>query len=79
LKRAGRGFRTAYPSYQDPFKPVIERKQRQAFRFARQFAPKTSAGLLVRNAESRVFDAPFIGELIVKRMFDGPFALPHRA
>jgi 2-polyprenyl-6-methoxyphenol hydroxylase-like FAD-dependent oxidoreductase len=76
LKRAGGDFRTAYPCYQDGFKPFVERKQRQAVRFARQFAPKTRVGLLVRNMVSRTFNAPFIGEFMVKRMFAAPFALP---
>jgi 2-polyprenyl-6-methoxyphenol hydroxylase-like FAD-dependent oxidoreductase len=79
LKRAGGDFRTAYPSYQHCFKPYVERKQRQAVRFARQFAPKTRAGLMVRNAVSRMLDAPYIGELMVKRMFADPFALPDYA
>ncbi len=79
LKKAGGDFRAAYPAYQERLKPFIERKQRQARRFARQFAPKTRAGLMVRNAMSRMFDAPFIGELMVKRMFADPFALPDYA
>ena len=79
LKKAGGDFRTAYPAYQDRFKPCIERKQRQAVRFARQFAPKTRAGLLVRNVVSRLVDAPFIGELMVKRMVADAFALPDYA
>ncbi len=79
LKKAGGDFRTGYPAYQDRFKPFIERKQRQAVRFARQFAPKTRAGLLVRNVVSRMLDIPFIGELMVKWMFADAFALPDYA
>ena len=59
LRDAGGDFRAAYSSYQARFKPFIERKQRLAARFARQFAPKTSVGLLVRNAASRLLDAPW--------------------
>lgn len=79
LRRAGGEFRTAYPAYQDRFKPFIERKQRQATRFARQFAPRTRLGLLVRNAMSRLLDAPLVGDMMVKRMFADPLALPDYA
>ncbi len=79
LKRAGGEFRTAYPAYQDRFKPFIERKQRQATRFARQFAPRTRLGLLVRNAMSRLLDAPLVGDMMVKRMIADSFALPDDA
>lgn len=75
LKRAGGEFRRAYPAYQYRFKPFIERKQRQATRFARQFAPRTRLGLLVRNAMSRLLDAPLVGDIMVKRMFADRFAL----
>jgi 2-polyprenyl-6-methoxyphenol hydroxylase-like FAD-dependent oxidoreductase len=76
LKDADGDFRAAYSSYQARFKPFIERKQRLAARFSRQFAPKTGFGLLVRNAASRLLDAPLAGDMIANRMFADRFALP---
>ena len=76
LKRAGGDFRTAYPAYQDRFKPFIERKQREAAKFAKQFAPKTYLGLFARNIMTRLLDAPLLGDLMVKRLFADRFTLP---
>jgi 2-polyprenyl-6-methoxyphenol hydroxylase-like FAD-dependent oxidoreductase len=76
LKRSGGDFRTAYPTYQDRFKPFIDRKQRQAANFARQFAPKTRSGLLIRNLWSRVLNAPLLGAWMVKKLFADQLALP---
>ncbi len=76
LKRAGGDFRIAYPAYQDRFKPFIERKQHEAARFARQFAPKTRLGLFVRNIMTRLLDAPLIGDVMVNRLFADRFTLP---
>lgn len=76
LMRARGDFRTAYPAYQNRFKPFIDRKQRLAARFARQFAPKTWRGLIVRNALSGLLDIPGIGDLMVKHMFADRFELP---
>ncbi|HMD63289.1 MAG TPA: FAD-binding domain [Stellaceae bacterium] len=76
LERAGGNFRAAYPAYENRLKPFIEAKQRQAAMFARQFAPKTRLGLLVRNVMSRLLDAPLIGDLMVKRMFGDRLKLP---
>ena len=76
LKRAGGDFRIAYPAYQDRFKPFIERKQREAAKFAKQFSPKTYLGLFVRNIMTRLLDAPLIGDLMVKRLFADRFTLP---
>jgi 2-polyprenyl-6-methoxyphenol hydroxylase-like FAD-dependent oxidoreductase len=76
LRRVGDDFSTAYPAYQALMKPLIDRKQRQAAGFARQFAPRTALGLAVRNALSRLLGVPLIGELMVKRMFADSFKLP---
>ena len=76
LRRAGGDFSTAYPAYQALMKPLIDRKQRQAAGFARQFAPRTALGLAVRNALSRLLGVPLIGDLMVKRMFADSFELP---
>ena len=76
LRDAGGDFRAAYSSYQRCFKPFIERKQRLAARFSRQFAPTTRLGLFVRNSASRLLDVPFVGEMIANRMFADRFAMP---
>jgi 2-polyprenyl-6-methoxyphenol hydroxylase-like FAD-dependent oxidoreductase len=77
LRDAGGNFRAAYSSYQARFKPFIERKQRLAARFSRQFAPKTGLGILVRNAASRLLGAPLVGDIMAKRMFADRFAMPN--
>ncbi len=76
LRLADGNFAIAYPAYQNRLQPFIERKQRQAVGFARQFAPKTPLGLAIRNAVSRLLDAPFIGDLMIDRMFADKFTLP---
>ena len=76
LKAASGDFHAAYSSYQRRFKPFIERKQRLATRFSRQFAPRTRLGLLVRNGASRLLDAPLVGDMMAKRMFADRFAMP---
>jgi 2-polyprenyl-6-methoxyphenol hydroxylase-like FAD-dependent oxidoreductase len=76
LRAAGGDFRAAYFSYQARFKPFIERKQRLAARFSRQFAPKTGLGILIRNAASRLLDVPLVGDILAKRMFADRFAMP---
>jgi 2-polyprenyl-6-methoxyphenol hydroxylase-like FAD-dependent oxidoreductase len=75
LKRAAGNFAIAYPAYQDRLQPFIERKQRQAVGFARQFAPRTRLGLAVRNTMSRLLDVPLIGDMMVNRMFADRFTL----
>ena len=79
LKRVGGDFRIAYPAYQDRFKPFIERKQREAAKFAHQFVPKTHLGLFVRNIMTRLMDAPLIGQLMVKQLFADQFTLPEQS
>ena len=76
LKRAEGDFRIAYTAYQRRLKPFIEHKQHQAVGFARQFAPRTSLGLMVRNVMSRMLDAPVIGRTMVGRMFGDRLTLP---
>jgi 2-polyprenyl-6-methoxyphenol hydroxylase-like FAD-dependent oxidoreductase len=79
LKGAGGDFRAAYPAYQDRLKPFIDRKQRLAVGFARQFAPKTRFGLFARNALSRLLDVPIVGDLMVERMFADRVEVPEYA
>lgn len=62
--------------YQALMKPFIDRKQRQAVGFARQFAPRTQLGLAARNALSRLLGVPLIGDLMVKQMFADRIDLP---
>ena len=76
LRNAGGDFRAAYSSYQRRFKPFLERKQRLAARFSRQFAPRTRLGLLVRNVASQLLDVPLVGDMMAKRMFADRFAIP---
>jgi hypothetical protein len=38
--------------------------------------PKTSVGLLIRNAASRLLDAPLVGDIMATRMFADRFAMP---
>ncbi len=78
LKRADGDFRIAYPAYQDCFKPFVERKQREAAKFAHQIAPKTRLGLFVRNIMTRLLDAPLIGDLMVNGLFADRFTLPEQ-
>ena len=76
LRDAGRRLSRRLFLLSAALQSVIERKQRLAARFSRQFAPKTRLGLFVRNVASQLLDVPFVGDMMAKRMFADRFAMP---
>jgi 2-polyprenyl-6-methoxyphenol hydroxylase-like FAD-dependent oxidoreductase len=55
---------TALANYQALLRPLLERKQRDAARFASWFAPRTQTRILVRRAITRAFNnVPFASRL----------------
>jgi hypothetical protein len=54
----------------------IDKKQRAAVRFAGAFAPKTGAGMLLRNLVIRAFAIPGLAKLAVGRDIADALELP---
>jgi 2-polyprenyl-6-methoxyphenol hydroxylase-like FAD-dependent oxidoreductase len=76
LKRAGGDYRTAYQNYEALLHPFVLDKQRAAERFAGSFAPKTEAGIFLRNQVTRLMSLPLIANLAMGRLLSDSLALP---
>ena len=70
LSAAGGDHRVAFDNYERRFKPFVDAKLRAAERFGGWFAPRTTAGLRMRNLAMRAIGIPWIG----KRILAGSFA-----
>jgi hypothetical protein len=62
--------------YQDSLMPLLERKQESAAKFASSFVPKTSIGIVFRNAVTRLLRIPFIANYFVGRDLRDDLRLP---
>jgi 2-polyprenyl-6-methoxyphenol hydroxylase-like FAD-dependent oxidoreductase len=76
LNRAGEDYRLAYQRYERLLRPLVEQKQTDARRFAAAFAPKTAAGVWVRNRATKLLAIPYVGERLLSRQLSDGFALP---
>ncbi len=56
--------------------PFLERKQASAAKFASSFAPKSAFGITVRNLFTRLFEVPYLAELVVGRGLRDDIKLP---
>jgi 2-polyprenyl-6-methoxyphenol hydroxylase-like FAD-dependent oxidoreductase len=68
LKQSGGDYGTAFAKYENAFQPFIARKQRAAARFAGAFAPRSRAGLFIRNQVTRLMALPFVADLAMGRL-----------
>jgi len=74
---AARGdYRQAFLQYEARLRSYIDAKQRGAERFASAFAPKTQAGLLLRNLVIKAFAIPGLAKLAVGRDIADRVELP---
>ena len=76
LKRADGDHEIAFANYERTLHPVIETKQRAAQKFAKSFAPKTQAGIFLRNQVTRLMRIPFVADLAMGNMFKDSLSLP---
>ena len=76
LKLANGDYHVAFANYEHALHPVIEIKQRAAQKFARSFAPKTQAGIFLRNQVTRLMSIPFVADLAMGNMFKDSLTLP---
>jgi 2-polyprenyl-6-methoxyphenol hydroxylase-like FAD-dependent oxidoreductase len=66
----------AFASYDARLRKYIDKKQRGAERFAGAFAPKTAAGMFLRNLVIRAFAIPGLAKLAVGRDIADALELP---
>jgi 2-polyprenyl-6-methoxyphenol hydroxylase-like FAD-dependent oxidoreductase len=76
LMRAGGDHRTAFPRYENFFRPYVTGKQRAAERFAGSFAPRTRLGLFIRNQVTRLLAVPLVANLAMGRLLFDRLTLP---
>lgn len=76
LKLAGGNYNVAFTAYERALHPVIEIKQRAAQKFAKSFAPKTQAGIFLRNQVTRLMSIPFVADIAMGNMFKDSLTLP---
>lgn len=69
-------YHEAFARYDTLLRNYIDRKQRGAERFAGAFAPKTGAGMFLRNLVVRTFAIPGLARLIVGRDIADAVELP---
>jgi 2-polyprenyl-6-methoxyphenol hydroxylase-like FAD-dependent oxidoreductase len=76
LKLAEGNHQVAFANYERSVHPVIESKQHAAQKFAKSFAPKTQAGIFLRNQMTRLMRIPFVADLAMGNMFKDSLSLP---
>jgi hypothetical protein len=60
-------------------RPILERKQRAAHRFASAFTPRTTPGLWTRNKMSTLLANRYLGDWLIQRQLQDDFPLPQYA
>jgi 2-polyprenyl-6-methoxyphenol hydroxylase-like FAD-dependent oxidoreductase len=76
LRDAHGNYREAYERYEAALRPLIERKQHAARRFATAFAPRTTLGIKLRNLVTRAMGLPFVADLALGQSVRDDFKLP---
>ena len=76
LQRANGDHVLAYRTYEQRFRPFIERKQRSAVQFAGALTPKTRLGLIVRDLVLRLTAFSPINDWLMRRFVTDQFELP---
>jgi 2-polyprenyl-6-methoxyphenol hydroxylase-like FAD-dependent oxidoreductase len=69
-------YRTAFERYEAALRPLIERKQKAARRFATAFAPRTTLGIKLRNLVTRAMGVPLVADLALGQSVRDDFELP---
>lgn len=68
-----------FEKYEQQFRPLIERKQSSAKRFASSFAPGTHLWLFVRDLVLRSASLPFVSDWLMRSFVVDNFELPEFA
>ena len=76
LAKSGGDHGIAFANYERLFHPFIARKQRAAARFAGAFAPKSRAGIFIRNQVTRLMALPFVSKLAMGGLLSDSLTLP---
>lgn len=79
LAAAGGDHRRAFRRYEQLLRRLIEGRQKSARAFAAAFAPKTQAGLWIRNRASRLLDVPGLAQWAIRREFSDDIPVPEYA
>lgn len=66
----------AFQEYERRFRPFVDRKQRAAERFGWWFAPRTRAGIRLRDAATSLMRVRYLGKILAARAFGDRFELP---
>jgi 2-polyprenyl-6-methoxyphenol hydroxylase-like FAD-dependent oxidoreductase len=66
----------AFARYETLLRPLLADKQGSAKRFGAWFAPRTRAGIVMRNLTTRAFDIAPVGDLFLGRTLRDEFKLP---
>jgi 2-polyprenyl-6-methoxyphenol hydroxylase-like FAD-dependent oxidoreductase len=72
-------YRAAFDGYERRLRRYIEKKQRAALRMRGWFAPRTAAGLAIRDQLTRLAALPGLSHLLVGPMAGDDFVLPNYA
>lgn len=77
LNRADGEYQAAFRRHEERLRFFIESKQRSVYKSASVFAPRTQAGLWMRNFISRFLGIPAIANFFVGRVLQDDFELPN--
>jgi 2-polyprenyl-6-methoxyphenol hydroxylase-like FAD-dependent oxidoreductase len=67
---------TAFARYEQRLMPLLRQKQASALKFASSFAPKTSFGVAVRNAVTRLMGMRLVADFVIARSLRDDLTLP---
>lgn len=70
LKSANGNFKAAFTQYQNTFKEFIDDKQLLAQKFSKQFVPKSTFGIWMRNVVVGLMFLPFVSKLLIRQFTD---------
>ena len=76
LQRAQDDYHAAFARYQERLHSFLVDKQTSAAKFASTFAPKTAAGITIRNWASQLLRVSFLAERLVGRQLHDDITLP---
>jgi len=76
LHDAGSDVAPAFARYEERLMPVLRAKQRFASKFAASFAPRTRAGIMVRDLTTQLLRIPLLADWAIGRSFRDALVLP---
>lgn len=76
LWKAGGDHRGAFARYEELLRPLLTDKQGAAERFSAWFAPRTRAGIMLRNLTTRTFNIAPVAEFFLGRNLRDRLVLP---